>query len=635
MKRWMSRPRKLEPCESLLRLEPRGVSSRPSLRSLLAAAAAPVATVSPEKHSQDTSPPTPKPSPPLPQSRKALPVLVSSPARQVVTQVVVEQVQVQIEPLPTADASNSTSDEPSTQADEEVDPTPAINASAAVPTPAPAAAAIVAPQIVQPPIAAQMARQASTPSPFLKANRYPSKTPARDAVGLPKEEEQQEEEDKDVESLLDADDQLMDAQLEADLEPELEPKLDLRMPSIVIDQDEHGWPVLAPDWERFTLELYAGVESAVEDEEAARRVEEEEKERKRAEEEEEERARLRVAQEEEEERRRVAEEEQARQRAALEEERFAAGAEVERRRAAVAVAMAQAQAEDEKEARDRAEAEAAARKQSAQKQEALKRAKQQKRKEVAVEEQEVKQERAESPRPRPSAARRSVAASSPVPRRSERSASLLPTNAEAGPAPRSSSRLAPSPAPTAAPSKRPRDSTSAAVDSTPAPGEPRRVSKKPRASLAAVAKASSASPVPAPPVAHVPIVDHKGDIDEDGIKAAFLKLREGYKLPRKGPMTLYAALGCPTDFAVLDRACWYFSPMRPQEGTAEHRELAQWVEKNVWSYDEDVVVLAGNRQGWEAIEQKKGRKTVDERRNLLGKLHRRMVSQLKREWPWA
>lgn len=98
--------------------------------------------------------------------------------------------------------------------------------------------------------------------------------------------------------------------------------------------------------------------------------------------------------------------------------------------------------------------------------------------------------------------------------------------------------------------------------------------------------------------------------------------------------SLYFACGAPVDMSLLERATLWFSPARPVAGTAQHAELQKQVERFVWSFDEDVVVLSGTDEQMAELERRRGTKSVRARATFLQQVGKGSVDKLKRTWPW-
>ncbi|ORY37758.1 hypothetical protein BCR35DRAFT_311543 [Leucosporidium creatinivorum] len=578
---------------------------------------------------QNPSPPTPKPTPPSSHSQPSQ----DQKCQPLETATTTSRAQ----PAAVPASSNSTDPEPSTQHSSlELKGVPPTSSTAPDGKDADGKddAATLA--------AIDMQRQRSLPSPFIKADQYPLYPPpsvsAATTNGAPPlvngaaPPPVDKDEEDDSHSLADSDDRRMDDLLDADadvVKAQAQPEKTTEL--------EEAWLPLSAAQEA----LVAGVFEMgdwLREEEEMERVESEERERERRvaaafEEEEKRKARLRDearlrAEEEQQERARAAEveqkrveaekkkqkqrEEERRQREAEQTEKKEAArrraeqaAELKRKNEAAAAAV---------EAKARAEAEAKA-KAKAEEEVELKR-------KAAIKEGKKRMESTEAPSPaalKKSTARGSSAIPSP----------LRPRSTETPSRPIVASAIAPS----STTRKRVRDSTDGIDDDHPPPS-----GKKPRASLTASARKSSvsasASPAPAPVTRPRPSTTTTTSTRT--LKEELSLRRDVYSLPKRGPHALYLAVSCPTDFTILDRACEWFSPTRgPSKGTAEYAELEKWVAKEVWSFDDDVIVLAGTEEAKEGIERRKGRKAVDARRGVLFSAGIEMVSQLKKGWPWA
>lgn len=76
---------------------------------------------------------------------------------------------------------------------------------------------------------------------------------------------------------------------------------------------------------------------------------------------------------------------------------------------------------------------------------------------------------------------------------------------------------------------------------------------------------------------------------------------------------------------------WFAPAHRPPEGSAEHERLRQLVQQEVWSYRDDMIVLAGSDSARKQLAAKRGEQAIRRRKRFLARARMDQVGALRKD----
>lgn len=118
------------------------------------------------------------------------------------------------------------------------------------------------------------------------------------------------------------------------------------------------------------------------------------------------------------------------------------------------------------------------------------------------------------------------------------------------------------------------------------------------------------------------------------LKQIFIDCCTRFQLTQPQMHSLWFACGPPKYIADLEKVATWFSQSRPQPDTTEYRELKEFVEGRVWSFNEDVIVLSGTESEKTVLKAKKGSQSMNSRARYLHQSGKGTVEKLVQVWPW-
>ncbi|KDE08039.1 hypothetical protein MVLG_01740 [Microbotryum lychnidis-dioicae p1A1 Lamole] len=168
-----------------------------------------------------------------------------------------------------------------------------------------------------------------------------------------------------------------------------------------------------------------------------------------------------------------------------------------------------------------------------------------------------------------------------------------------------------------------------------------RLSSTPRPSHSGPAPCAATALSPTVKVESDPVAETSGADTGLELKDSMRAFAKRYGLKQRRACDLYFAISAPPNYEGLDLACQWFTrrkdgtyPFRPGPGTEDYDRLKRWIEKNAWSYDDDVIVLDGTPEAHAQIDQRRGKRAAWYRRQFLNEYGVFSVRDLEKRWPF-